>query len=173
MGDLFHLSVDWAKPHKIINIIKKASWHKFLILTKRPYLMREYFLYGIPVKTIPNLWLGVSVENQRTADERIPILLQIPAAKRFVSVEPMLGQIDLTGFAAVIKDERRSAGNNLRRLDWVICGGETGPKARWMNPAWARNLRDDCKKAGVPFFFKKMSGKAPIPKDLMIREYPA
>lgn len=89
---------------------------------------------------LPNVWLGVSVEDQKTADERIPALLKTHAAVRFLSVEPLLGQIDLTDIAA---------------LDWVIVGGESGHNARPMHPDWARLLRDQCKAAGVPFFFKQ------------------
>ena len=86
-----------------------------------------------------NCWLGVTAENQEWADKRIPLLLQTPAAKRFVSVEPMLGPVEL----------------DLRGIDWVICGGESGRGARPMHPDWARSLRDQCQAAGVPFFFKQ------------------
>jgi protein gp37 len=89
---------------------------------------------------LPNVWLGVSAENLRAADERIPLLLRAPAAVRFVSIEPMLGPVDLTRW--------------FSRLDWVICGGKTGRGARPMHPDWARSLRDECAAAGVPFFFK-------------------
>ncbi|HUX01348.1 MAG TPA: phage Gp37/Gp68 family protein [Phycisphaerae bacterium] len=139
-----------------------------------------------------NVWLGVTTENQRTADERIPILLDTPAAVRFVSVEPMLGPVDLrmgdnmgpdedTGAGCVSCDiggrrHQHYVGERCgRSLDWVICGGETGPGARPMDPEWARDLRDQCKEAGVPFFFKQMGGyprKKPIPKGLMVRQWP-
>jgi protein gp37 len=123
---------------------------------------------------LPNVMLGVSAENQQTADERIPILLQIPAAKRFVSVEPILGQVDLHIFKDYcgVDDPQGPTYLWRNKPDWVICGGETGPGARPMNPDWARSLRDQCRTAGVPFFFKQMSGKQTIPKDLMIREFP-
>lgn len=139
---------------------------------------------------LPNVWLGVTAENQEMADERIPLLLQCPAKKHFVSVEPMLGPIDPTmirdgswydGEGADYYDALRGAGwwshgdYGLRggpKLDWVICGGESGPGARQMDPAWARSLRDQCKSAGISFFMKQMSKKAPIPDDLMIREIP-
>jgi protein gp37 len=101
----------------------------------------------------------VTAENQQIADARIPILFQIPAAKRFVSIEPMLKPIQL-GF-----------GHNPL-IDWVIVGGETGPGARLMDPDWARSIREQCKAAGAPFFMKQMTNKASIPDDLMIREYP-
>ncbi len=106
---------------------------------------------------LPNLWLGVSVEDQKAADERIPLLLQTPAAKRFISAEPLLGAVDLEaaahGFTCAGTDDGRS--HPLRGLDWVICGGESGPNARPMHPDWARSLRDQCADADVPFFFKQ------------------
>lgn len=103
-----------------------------------------------------NVWLGVSVENQETADERIPLLLHTPAAVRFLSCEPLLGRVDLTkidlGWCStntLIKAEDMTA------IDWVIAGGESGPHARPMHPAWVRSLRDQCHSAGVPFLFKQ------------------
>jgi protein gp37 len=110
-----------------------------------------------------NVWLGVTAENQQRADERIPILLQILAAVRFVSIEPMLGPVDLTRIVydrqTVIDAIRGLHGWPLPhtdgpKLDWVICGGETGPGARPMHPDWVRSLRDRCQAAGTPFFFK-------------------
>lgn len=88
---------------------------------------------------LPNVWLGVSVEDQKTADERIPLLLDTPAAVRWLSIEPLLGPVDLDGQA----------------LDWVVVGGESGPNARPMHPDWARSIRDQCQAAEVPFFFKQ------------------
>lgn len=142
MGDLFHKDVDskWLKD--IFSIIRVCSHHIFLILTKRPQnINKKYFEY-FGLKLYSHVWLGVSVENQKTADERIPILLQIPAAKRFVSCEPLLSEIDL----GKLSDPN---------ISWCIVGGETGPKAKPMNPDWVRSLRDQCQSAGVPFFFKK------------------
>jgi len=116
-------------------------------------------------KPLSNVWLGVSVENQAAADERIPLLLQTPAAKRFVSCEPLLGAVNLNripagdgltvvnALAAMIF--RGDGAKRLVELDWVICGGESGPGARPMHPDWARGLRDACVAAGVPFFFKQ------------------
>jgi len=133
---------------------------------------------------LPNVWLGVSVEDQARADERIPLLLNTPAAVRFISAEPLLGPVDLTdinhsrtedGFytnaaEGFILDTMQC---EINKLDWVICGGESGPKARMMRPEWARALRDQCSNAGVPFFMKQMTKKASIPDDLMVREYPS
>jgi protein gp37 len=183
MGDIFHDDVRFDWQLQVWLQIEANPRHRFFMLTKRPERMKKFFdfLFRNPVeisglKQPFNLWLGVSVENQRTADERVPILLQIPAAKSFVSVEPMLGSVDLSRRGMGLQCE-----SCLDRLvhwcgdpviDWIICGGETGPKARPMNPDWARLLRDQCHAAGVPFFFKQMSSKQSIPKDLMIREFP-
>lgn len=108
----------------------------------------------IPLGNWPlsNVWLGVSAEDQPRADERIPELLATPAAFRFVSIEPMVGPVDLS--ASWTLDLRHMAGGT-RGLDWVILGGESGPGARPMHPDWARRVRDDCAAAGVPFFFKQ------------------
>ena len=119
-----------------------------------------------------NLWLGVTTENQEQANKRIPILLQIPAAIRFVSCEPMLSNIDLTrvskltglglkyinslsGIEWYNDIDSNNYNNWYGKLDWVICGGESGPKARPMHPNWVKSLRDQCKNAEVPFFFKQ------------------
>jgi protein gp37 len=126
---------------------------------------------------LPNVWLGVSAEDQRRADERIPHLLQTPAAVRFVSAEPLLGPIDLTSvvyrrvYGSALVDSLRGKsrthhGDPLNTgeptLDWVIVGGESGPNARPMHPDWARTLRDQCAAAGVPFFFKQWGAWASV-----------
>lgn len=136
---------------------------------------------------LPNVWLGVSVEDQNRADERIPVLLDTPATVRFISGEPLLGRIDLdiamsceqwrgrlepgvhntlTGewWAAVGNAEFEAATKevDLPKLDWVIAGGESGPGARPMHPDWARSLRDQCADAGVPFFFKQWGEWLPM-----------
>lgn len=115
---------------------------------------------------LPNVWLGVSCEDQDTADARIPDLLATPAAVRFVSLEPLLAPIDLTTIPYQSSHDVRldalrgyvDAGDEpptIRKLDWVIVGGESGPGARPMHPDWARSLRDQCAATGVPFFFKQ------------------
>ncbi len=136
----------------------------------------------MPAWPLPNVHLLTSVENQETADERIPHLLRTPAATRGLSLEPLLGPVDLDciNFGNNIAVSSGSvivasaAGNQPFNpvIDWVIVGGETGPGARPMDPDWARDIRDQCKTAGVPFFFKAMGGGQPTPKDLMIREFP-
>lgn len=112
-----------------------------------------------------HVWLGVSVEDQATANDRIPLLLQTPAAVRWVSAEPLLGPVDLTA-RDYLREHRDQDGNvmhGLARLDWVVAGGESGTGARPMHPDWARSLRDQCAAAGVPFLFKQWGGwRAPL-----------
>lgn len=146
-----------------------------------------------------NLWLGISAENQQAFDDRWHWLKQIPASHKWISYEPGLGPVDL-GEAlfcetcnkspslygkGVVKDDYNNAmggkpwincpecsEGNYPKIYAVVCGGETGPGARPMDIAWPRKLRDDCRAAGVPFWFKQMSGKKPIPDDLKIKEWP-
>ncbi len=141
MGDLLHSSVTGQQLIKVWRVMEAAHWHTFMVLTKRPEQMliaidklQEYSKSA--EWPLPNLWVGVTAENQKRYDERIPILMQIPAAVRFVSLEPLLSGIDMRG--------------NLP--DWCIAGRETGPGARPMDPDWARSIRDQC--GDVPFFFK-------------------
>lgn len=122
----------------------------------------------------PNVWLGVTAENQKRANERIPVLLDTPAAVRFVSVEPMLGPVNLTRLPAEVAFGSKYRGiytnalvgggretSSPWKLNWVIVGGETGPGARPMHPDWPRSLRDQCVGAGVPFFFKQWGEWSP------------
>ncbi len=150
MGDLFHEDVKEEWINSVLRVAADTTRHTFMLLTKRPGRMSAYLnrKWDIP----KNVWLGVTAENQATFDERIPILLQTPAAKRFVSVEPMLGPVDL-GVYGHRMGSPKSAIRGV--IDWVIVGGETGPGARPMHPDWARGLRDQCQAAGVPFFFKQ------------------
>jgi protein gp37 len=106
---------------------------------------------------LPNVWLGVSVENQHFADERIPLLLQTPAAVRFISAEPLLGPIELErGGFALHRPVKSPSGTRWPGLDWVIVGGESGSKARPFDLAWARSIVAQCKAAGVPVFVKQL-----------------
>jgi protein gp37 len=170
MSDLFHEDVSEDNLQSIFDTMNQASHHLYLLLTKRPQRMAEvvpHLRWGDREwRDSPpqNVLLGVTTENQRRASERIPILLEIPAVKVFISVEPMLEPVK-------IKPEWLSD-DPFIGLDWVICGGESGLKPRPMHPDWARSLRDQCHSVGVPFFFKQMAGKKPIPEDLMIRELP-
>ncbi len=109
--------------------------------------------YEPPHWPLPNVWIGVSVEDQTRADERIPDLLATPAVVRFVSYEPALGAVDFRSWLGGQNGDSDSARRSA--LSWVICGGESGPGARPMHPQWARDVRDRCTAAGVPFFFKQ------------------
>ncbi|RWM02130.1 MAG: phage Gp37/Gp68 family protein [Mesorhizobium sp.] len=109
---------------------------------------------------LPNVWLGVSSERQQEADERVPELLATPAAIRFVSAEPLLGPINFGALQASIPTNAWLTW--LDGLDWIIVGGESGPNARPMHPAWARSIRDQCQAAGVPFFFKQWGEHRPL-----------
>ena len=157
MGDLFHESVPFAWIDQIFDIIRKCPQHTFIILTKRPDRMKEYLNKWLI--RFNNVWAGVTAENQEQAEKRIPILLQIPAKVHFVSVEPMLGPINLNVDSSVAQSmtdlDSKELAFPLDKIDWVICGGESGSKARPMHPDWARSLRDQCKDAEVPFFFKQ------------------
>ena len=172
MGDLFHISVPVKWIDSVFSKICECRGnHIFIILTKRPERMAEWFQYAQKEHSgwfnpftgkldLWQCWIGVTAENQQRADERIPILLQIPAAKRFVSLEPLLGPVDLTNMQRVLWEYDDEYGTPMRRkahpgLDWVIVGGETGPGARPMQSDWARLVRDQCESEGVPFFFKK------------------
>lgn len=150
MGDLFHEKVldEWIG--KIVQMMWRCPQHVFQILTKRPERMKELFSGYTEYTTffrgnpLPNVWLGVSVENQHFADERIPLLLETPAAVRFVSAEPLLGEVNLRAWPVTRPG-----------IHWVICGGESGANARPMHPDWARWLRDQCEACSIPFFFKQ------------------
>jgi protein gp37 len=184
MSDLFHEAVPDEWIDRIFAGMARASQHTFQVLTKRPERMRDYLtsaaercwewtdpLFGGPMfdptcpgspLPLPNVWLGVSVEDQAAAYERIPLLLDTPAAIRFISAEPLLGPVDIDhwlhdsdcylyrgGCACTCFEPREVC------LDWVIAGGESGPGSRPAHPDWFRSLRDQCATAGVAFFFKQ------------------
>lgn len=158
MTDIFHENMPYNRLDAIFSKIADYPQHTFMILTKRPHIAHEYFPH-IPVDKwlteynifytteipfpLSNVWLGVTVCNQAEADGKIPILLQIPAAKHFVSIEPMLSAVDIKQYLQ---------GDN--KLTWVIAGGETGTNARPMHEAWVKSLRDQCLETGTPYFFK-------------------
>jgi len=180
MSDLFHEDIPFEFIGNVFATMLNSQRHIYQILTKRPKRMKEFcdWLYGYgngpSSALINNIWLGISCENQETANERIPILLQVPAAVRFLSCEPLLASIDLNQIWAKMPSGGTSLYNVIsnKSIDWVIVGGESGPEYRAMLPYWARDIRDQCKAAGVPFFFKQTAGKKEIPEDLKIREYP-
>ena len=140
MSDLFHEQVPLDYIERVFDVMARAHWHRFQVLTKRAERLAEL----APQLTWPaNVWMGVSVERDDFRG-RIDCLRQVPAEVRFLSLEPLLGPLpglDLTG------------------IHWVIVGGESGPGARPMDPAWAENLRDQCVRASVPFFFKQWGGR--------------
>lgn len=185
LSDLFHESVSIETIDRVFAVMAQAPQHTFQILTKRAERMLDYcemvavrngiggadFPEDTPIPKfveypLRNVWLGVSVENQAAADDRIPLLLLTPTAVRFLSCEPLLGHIDLR---KVFDDDlgtidsltpgyfpnRRPPPRPRPAIDWVIAGGESGHDARPMHPDWARSLRDQCDRAGVPFFFKQ------------------
>lgn len=152
-------------------IMRNTPHLTYQILTKRPENVTGRLPGDWP---LPNVWMGVTTENQEMADLRIPILLRTPATVRFVSIEPMVSQISLENGTIQI-DHPQNEGYGVSfidALDWVIVGGETGPNAREMKPEWAEQLLIECDFAGTPFFMKQMTNKAPIPDRLNIRQFP-
>ncbi len=224
MGDLFHESVPFEFIDKVMGtmILSKAQtsrrysdrFHIYQLLTKRPEIALEYYKsspwpriskylddkynwnWGAGKEWYPeNVWLGVTAENQEMADKRIPILLQIPAAVRFVSIEPMLEAINFrwrpyahqaTGETYRQYLDRKGSTNEyeaLRKLDWVIVGGESGAGRRWCDNKWVRSIAEQCKTAGVPVFVKQLHSVHynnptvikdinQFPEELRIRKYP-
>ena len=162
LADVFDNQVPPLWRADLWQLIRDTPSLDWQILTKRPQNIRKM----LPLDWgggYPNVWMGTTAENQEEAERRIPHLMAIPAAVWFLSIEPTLGPIILPVWGQY----------EVLGVDWVICGGESGPGWRDMNPDWARALRDQCRSQGVPFFFKQMAGKRPIPDDLLIREFPA
>lgn len=139
MSDLFHKDVPTSYIQQVFDVMVRADWHRYQVLTKRSDRLLE-LAQALPWPE--QVWMGVSVEDARV-QHRIDDLRKVPAAVRFLSCEPLIGplqRLDLSG------------------IDWVIAGGESGPGARPMDPDWARSLRDQCARAGVAFFFKQWGG---------------
>jgi len=140
MSDLFHDRVPIEYIEQVFDVMGRADWHRFQVLTKRAERLARL---APELAWAENIWMGVSVETDRYR-HRIDALRATPARVKFLSLEPLLGplrHLDLGG------------------IDWVIVGGESGPKARPMDPAWVTDLRDQCRRAGVPFFFKQWGGR--------------
>ncbi len=189
-GDLFAEGVPDEWIDEVFHVMARSPQHTFQVLTKRAARMRDYVSraefeirdrvkYDPIAETLcwplPNIWLGVSVEDQRRADERIPTLLLTPSAVRWLSCEPLLGPVTLlqycacgcgksmssavreamSGPAALNRDQAEATMRATLGIDWVVAGGESGPGARPMHPDWARSLRDQCAAHGVPYFFKQ------------------
>lgn len=141
MSDLFQDGVDEATIESVWKVMEQAHWHSFQVLTKRPERMLS-ILSSASFKTLPNVWLGTSVENGEVIG-RLDVLREVPATIRFVSFEPLLGPI---------------VEPNLTGIHWAIVGGESGPKARPMESWWVETLRDTCQRQNVAFFFKQWGG---------------
>lgn len=204
MGDLFHEDCpdEWIDP--VFAVMALTPHHIYQVLTKRPARMLDYCsrrgisgqisdqaalmlkkngYHNFPTWPLPNVWLGVSTERQQEADERIPLLLQTPAAIRFISAEPLIGPINLTRFRCdhpafpgegsaqcdaligSIYDRANFPVQASNKLDWIMVGGESGPDARPMHPDWARSLQVQCEAAGVKFFFKQWGSWMPDQPD--------
>ena len=194
MGDLFHRDLDdWDDIFPILSMCKEARQHTFLILSKRAERMKKivdvWYVFNHEYMPWPNIWLGVTAENQEQADLRIPDLLRTPAAVRFVSVEPMLGEVDLSDYLGFCPDcdpymaLHREHGDLYHddgpRLDWVIIGCESGPNRRPMELEWALDLVRQCDAAEVPVFVKQIPVDGRVshdptewPAELQRREYP-
>jgi len=167
MSDLFHPGVRDEWIASIFDVMARAPQHTYIVLTKRPDRMRDTLAaandpavsasfeqtYGQPWPP-SNWWFGVSVEDQKTAEYRLPILLQCRAAIRFISYEPALGPVD---FAEAVGGQEM-----FPAVDWLIVGGESGPRARPMHPQWARAARDLCAATGVKYFFKQWGEWMPV-----------
>lgn len=149
MSDLFHDDVPDDYIARVFAVMARAPRHTFQVLTKRAARMHDYVRSHGFVQPLAHIWLGVSAEDQATADERLPLLLQTPAAVRWLSAEPLLGPLDLRPYL------------EPSGLQWVVAGGESGPRARPLQLAWVRAIRDACAAAGVPFFFKQVGGRTP------------
>lgn len=184
-GDLFYEKVPDAWIDRVFAVMALCPQHTFQVLTKRAARMREYIPRPAPLTDLmstaklifpdrdhreiykrnwplPNVWLGVSVEDQTRADERIPLLLDTPAAVRWISAEPLLGPVDFEGMWIDFPDPGMHV-NMLERLDWVVAGGESAQNkpGRPMHPDWVRSLRDQCRAVGVAFNFKQWGDVQP------------
>lgn len=181
-SDLFHDQVPDEFIARVWAVMASAPRHTFQVLTKRHGRMRsllssEEFRLAVQRRIphagaspyvaaywkawpLPNVWLGVSVEDQKRADLRIPALLDTPAAVRWISAEPLLGPVDIIN----------GLGDSwLTGIDWIVAGGESGPGSRPMHPDWARSLRDQCEVAGVPFLFKQWGSHRPSAVGSIVR----
>lgn len=160
LADVFDNKAPEGARDDLFDLIQLTPSLDWLLLTKRP----ENIAKMLPANWgdgYPNAWLGTTCEDQEHYVRRWQVLSKIPATIRFISYEPALGPLTINLISPLV-----------RSPDWIICGGESGSNARHMNPEWARGLRDDCRKFGIAFFFKQMSKKAPIPDDLLVREFP-
>jgi protein gp37 len=165
LADVFDNQVDPVWRVDLFDLIHQTPELDWLLLTKRPENIKKMGM--LPGSWLfegmawPNVWLGFSAENQEMFDRRWAIVREIPAAIRFCSYEPALGPL-------------RWSDVNVQGLDWLICGGESGRGHRLMHAKWEENIRQDCKHAGIAYFFKQLSGKRPIPNDFpLVRQFPS
>lgn len=197
LSDVFEDHPDWVEPRRdLLQLIERTPHLDWLLLTKRPENIERLIVKATGrydwawLANYPNVWIGTSVEDQAAADKRIPELLKVPTKVRFLSCEPLLGPVilpswdsywDVDGFAnnGPMHTTLGCPNEPDNLIDWVICGGESGQKARPMQLEWARDLRDQCQRAGTAFFMKQLGGVVDkrhdledMPEDLRIREFP-
>lgn len=208
LADVFDNEVPSAWRQSLMSLIARTPDLDWLLLTKRignaARMLSDASMHDALLLTandqprlLPNVWIGATICNQTEADRDIPKLLATPARVRFLSIEPLLGPVDLAAAYLpcpnaedIVMDPETGSYECCRRcdytgigdemgVDWVIVGGESGTNARPMHPDWARGLRDQCAAAGVPFFMKQMGGTRDkrgaiedLPEDLRIREFP-
>lgn len=191
MSDLFHEGLEDHEIAEVWRVMLNAHRHTFQVLTKRPARMlqwcRERLSEDLQDEPPRHIWLGVSVEDQDAANERIPLLLATPAAVRFISAEPLLGPLELTRLRPQgvtwrdVLEGREHAGlgvfRGLPHLDWVIVGGESGRDYRPMDFRWVEQIKRDCDAAGVAYFFKQRSSSRPgaidgVPPELLVQAFP-
>ena len=188
MSDLFHPEVPFDFIDQLFATMEETPHHTYQILTKRPGRALKWWRSSCYsnwtdaegknffARDVPNIWIGTSVENQDAFGERWITLREIPFAIRFLSIEPLLGEIDMSQYLRVHNAPDHPV--LAHRLSWVIVGGESGPDARPMKIEWARKVVEQCKTAGVAVFVKQLGGRYPgtkledLPEDLRIREYP-
>jgi protein gp37 len=182
LSDVFHPHTDMMRG-EAFNVMLDTPQHTYLLLTKRPERLHDHSVY--PLEVLPNVWLGVTAENQEQADKRVPLLVETPAVMRFVSIEPMLGPVSLrqwfyepTGKFRTYKGRRQLQLRYNPQLDWVIVGGESGPNRRPMKIEWLEDIVEQCKAANVPVFVKQGNAfragqQGDIPDHLWkIKEFP-
>jgi protein gp37 len=155
LADVFDNKAPEGARADLFGLIRQTPQLDWLLLTKRPQNIAK-MLPGDWGVGYANVWLGTTCEDQKHYDTRWPMLASVPAAVRFISYEPAIGPLDYV----------------WGRPDWIICGGESGPGARYMEPSWAETVRDQCAASGISFFMKQMTGKKPVPAHLMVRQWP-
>jgi protein gp37 len=175
MSDMAHELIPYEFFAECLDVMRDTPRHVYQILTKRPERMREllwrWYDYdptdppGTRLPPLPNVWVGVSIENRKWVG-RADVLRDTPAAVRFISAEPLLGPLIPTGCSFADgtygwDDSYTGRGLDLAGIDWLIVGGESGSRHRPMDPAWVRDLRDACRVEGTSFFFKQDSGSRP------------